>query len=104
MSFRGTRVVHHQCDPCVSEPIPMRKPPTGEPCAGEPHARFGGRGRREPFPTPIRWETADLFRELWFQDTSFDAASKRAGYAIHASDRDPDRGFLAVGATLPAHF
>ncbi len=54
MSFRGTRVVHHQCDPCVSEPIPMRKPPTGEPCAGEPHARFGGRGRREPFPTPYR--------------------------------------------------
>src|SRR5207249_4654735 len=53
MSFRGTRVVHHQCDPCVSEPIPMRKPPTGEPCAGEPHARFGGRGRRKPFPTPI---------------------------------------------------
>ncbi len=31
----------------------MRKLPTGEPCAGEPHARFGGRGRREPFPTPI---------------------------------------------------
>ena len=21
----------------------MGKPPTGEPCAGEPHARFGGR-------------------------------------------------------------
>jgi hypothetical protein len=34
----------------------MRKPPTGEPCAGEPHARFGGRGRREPFPTPIDLE------------------------------------------------
>ena len=31
---------------CVSEPIPMRKLPTGEPCAGEPHARFGGRGRQ----------------------------------------------------------
>ena len=29
----------------------MRKPSTGEPCAGEPHARFGGRGRRKPFPT-----------------------------------------------------
>src|SRR5215467_4820895 len=29
----------------------MRKPLTGEPCAGEPHARFGGRGRRKPFPT-----------------------------------------------------
>jgi hypothetical protein len=53
MPFRGTRIVHHQCNPCVSEPIPMRKLPTGEPCAGEPHARFGGRGRRKPFPTPI---------------------------------------------------
>src|SRR6516164_4146124 len=38
---------------CVGVPIPMRKPPTGEPCAGELHARFGGRGRRKPFPTPI---------------------------------------------------
>ena len=52
MPFRGTSVVH-PLHPCVGEPIPMRKPPTGEPCAGEPHARFGGRGRREPFPTPI---------------------------------------------------
>src|SRR5262249_39728362 len=33
----------------------MRKPPTGEPCAGEPPARFGGRGGREPFPTPIHY-------------------------------------------------
>ena len=32
----------------------MRQPPTGEPCAGEPHARFGGRGGRQPFPTPIQ--------------------------------------------------
>ncbi len=31
----------------------MLKPPTGEPCAGELHARFGGRGGRQPFPTPI---------------------------------------------------
>jgi len=31
----------------------MRTSPTGEPCAGELHARFGGRGGREPFPTPI---------------------------------------------------
>jgi len=38
------------------ESIPMRKPSTGEPCAGEPHARFGGRGGREPFPTPIKEE------------------------------------------------
>ena len=32
----------------------MRKLPTGEPCAGEPHARFGGRGRRKPFSTPYQ--------------------------------------------------
>ncbi len=30
--------------------LPMRKPATGEPCAGEPHARFGGRGQRPPDP------------------------------------------------------
>ncbi len=29
----------------------MRKWPTGEPCAGEPHARFGGRGG-ETLPYP----------------------------------------------------
>jgi len=31
------------------------KPPTGEPCAGEPHARFGGRGDANQcvIPTPI---------------------------------------------------
>ena len=39
--------------PTAGEPISMRKPLTGEPCAGEPHARFGGRGRRAPFPAPI---------------------------------------------------
>ena len=27
----------------------MWKPLTGEPCAGKPHARFGGRGGRCPF-------------------------------------------------------
>src|SRR5262245_54673943 len=52
MPFRDTSVVHPLYR-CVGEPIPMRKPPTGEPCAGEPHARFGGRGRPEPFPPPI---------------------------------------------------
>ena len=32
----------------------MWKPLTGEPCAGKPHARFGGRGGRKPFSTPIK--------------------------------------------------
>ena len=30
-------------------------PGDGEPCAGEPHARFGGTGGRKPFPTLIRF-------------------------------------------------
>src|SRR6266566_1396420 len=33
--------------------IPMRQPPTGEPCAGKPPARFGGRGKDSFVPTPI---------------------------------------------------
>ena len=37
-----------------SETTPMRKPPTGEPYAGKPHVRFGGRGGLETFPTPIQ--------------------------------------------------
>ena len=55
--LRCTGAVHHGHGPWTGEPIPMRKPPTGEPCAGEPHARFGGRGRRKLFPTPIARET-----------------------------------------------
>src|SRR5882724_12491502 len=54
INFRGPGTVHYDCSLEAGEPIPMRKPPTGEPCAGEPHARFGGRGRRKPFPTPNR--------------------------------------------------
>src|SRR5687767_10791193 len=34
----------------------MRKPPTGEPCAGEPHERFGGRGG-ETLPDPYHSQT-----------------------------------------------
>jgi hypothetical protein len=41
---------HH---PRAGETLPMWKPTTGEPYAGEPHVRFGGRGGVIPFPTPI---------------------------------------------------
>ena len=51
--LRKPGTVHHASSP-PSEPIPMRKPLTGEPCAGEPHARFGGRGGRASFSTPIK--------------------------------------------------
>ena len=34
------------CSPSGHLPVPMRKPPTGEPDAGDPPVRFGGRGNR----------------------------------------------------------
>ena len=42
--LRELGTFHNVRSPCGSEPIPMRKLSTGEPCAGEPLARFGGRG------------------------------------------------------------
>jgi hypothetical protein len=36
--------------------LPMRKPATGEPCAGEPHAWFRRAGGKW-LPTPIGWKT-----------------------------------------------
>ena len=41
----GVRVSH---DPASSETVSMQKPPTGEPYAGKPPVRFGGRGGDEP--------------------------------------------------------
>ncbi|MGH8611482.1 MAG: group II intron maturase-specific domain-containing protein [Gammaproteobacteria bacterium] len=52
---------------CAGAPIPMRKPPTGEPCAGKPLARFGGRGDAslpDPYRAPPKREipsAADFF-------------------------------------------
>src|SRR5699024_5750133 len=54
------REVHISRSLTVGQSTPMWKPSTGEPCAGEPHARFGGRGRREPSPTPIKMAFACL--------------------------------------------
>ena len=50
--LRGRGAVRTSHSLAGSEMPPMRKPPTGEPCAGKPHARFGGRGG-ETVPTPI---------------------------------------------------
>ena len=41
----------------------MRKPPTGEPCAGEPHARFGGRGG-VTLPDPYHVAVVKTFGEI----------------------------------------
>ena len=45
------RVVLHIRSPWLT--LAVLKPSTGEPCAGEPPARFGGRGELILFPTPI---------------------------------------------------
>lgn len=50
------------------ETFPMRKLPTGEPYAGKPPVRFGGRGERKLFPTPIRgicFALPDENKNLW---------------------------------------
>ena len=49
----------------------MLKPPTGEPCAGEPHARFGGRGESILFPTPIIPPALLVVADLMHLDLTF---------------------------------
>jgi hypothetical protein len=53
--------------------FPMRKPPTGEPCAGEPHARLGGRGGSFSLPDPYQrlesWQF-DTWQVLHFTPVS----------------------------------
>ena len=58
----------------------MRKLLTGEPYAGKPHVRFGGRGGRESFSTPI---TASELRRPTHsaQCASLTDALRIAGYA-----------------------
>src|ERR1700722_11063015 len=56
MPLRECRVGRASHGLTSSEAVSMQKPPTGEPYAGKPPVRFGGRGRRKPIPTPIDCE------------------------------------------------
>ena len=47
-------------------PLAVRKQLTGEPVAGELPSGFGWRGRRAPFPTPIRHQLSPLSIEAVF--------------------------------------
>jgi DNA-damage-inducible protein J len=49
--LRGAGAVHHSRSLCAAATLPMRTPTTGEPYAGEPHLRFGGR-RGANLPAP----------------------------------------------------
>ena|SRR6516225_5540711 len=54
MPLRCAWAVHPSHCLCAGETLPMWKPTTGEPYAGEPHVRFGGRGGATPLPDPYR--------------------------------------------------
>ena len=56
--LRGSRAVRASHGLVIRETVSMKKPPTGEPYAGKPPVRFGGRGRRKPIPTHIGHEFA----------------------------------------------
>ena len=69
------------------ETIPMRKPPSGEPYAGEPHVRFGGRGSEScPYPYHITL-----------------ALSKRSmgREASHRHLREDDVGLVCMSKLMP---
>ena len=70
------------------ETFPMRKPTTGEPCAGEPHARFGGRGG-ESLPYPYQLcHGPTLAKSSW---------SMRGGWVYIITNRP--NGTLYTGVT-----
>src|SRR6266849_7374131 len=55
--LRRSRAVLDGHRPCPSEPISWQKPLTGEPDAGNPPVRFGGRGGEShlhPYPYSVR--------------------------------------------------
>ena len=60
---------------CVGRSIPKWKLSTGEPCAGKSHARFGGRGGREPFSTPLSGENGTGLRLRHFLNRNVDEGS-----------------------------
>src|SRR5271154_4296071 len=70
-SFAKFLTVHIIHGSVPSETSPMWKPTTGEPCAGKPPARFGGRGG-ESLPYPYQWQF-DIYRSVpplhlvWFK-------------------------------------
>ncbi len=69
--LRGTWAVLLSHSPGQSEPILQGRPLTGEPDAGKPPVRFGGRGEvQSPAPTPIKrgvLQAACFTRRGWSQ-------------------------------------
>jgi integron integrase len=62
----------------------MRKLLTAELGAGEPHAQFGGRGGRQPFPTPINLGEAEVAQFLSFLANEGEVAAATQNLALNA--------------------
>src|SRR5205807_8181745 len=71
----------------------MRRPTTGEPCAGEPHARFGGRGGHNP-SRPLSTRRGDVYR---FAATF--GQSPDFGAVLRQHSHSPGRGSI-IGRVL----
>ena len=100
MPLRCAWAVHPSHCLCAGETLPMWKPTTGEPYAGEPHVRFGGRGRATPLPDPYRAKGSSvscaelgqrLSRLRWCQRCDCSVASRCSNLPTR---RMPRRSFL----------
>ena len=85
------------------ETLPMRKPPTGEPYAGKPPVRFGGRGGRNPSrplsvisPAQLRHARGQLVEQIQLLDEAADRLGVvgRTPYAPDAGHRSPGSAFV----------
>ena len=84
--LRGSRAVRTSHGLAIGETVSMKKPSTGEPYAGEPPVRFGGRGRRKPIPTPIS-------RSLTFPAVRAPQVAGRRGNALRGRASGGRAGF-----------
>ena len=72
-SFAKFLTVHIFHGSIPSETSPMWKPTTGEPYAGKPHVRFGGRGG-ESLPYPYRGPTREMEKLCRYLAVTLDEA------------------------------
>jgi hypothetical protein len=95
MPLRCSWAVHPWHCLGAGETLPMRKPTTGEPYAGEPHLRFGGRGGVQPLSDPYRGAVCASWRpHPDFFTSSQERGSGGARYA------QPGGGFAVAAHVL----
>src|SRR5690625_3563762 len=84
----------------MRETSPMRKPPTGEPYAGKPHVRFGGRGG-ESLPDP--YSSARKQRTSWpsfiFRSCGSEVRQDSSTALQRSAKRHPEGGDNRLGGS-----